>query len=377
MHASRRTCSSCPGSSALGRGRLAAATLVTLVVVVVAAGACSRPSPPAPIAVEKPTTTVAPSTEPPSTEPPTTVESTTTTTVPPATTTAPLTTAPPPPTPAPRVAAAAARPVTAGIAPYVGLGTWVDVYDWSHYRGSNPAVGPDDVDRMAAEGVETLFIQTTKQDAPGPILEPDLLLPILARAHERGLRVVGWYLPTLEDPANDLDRLLATAKLPLDGIAVDIEARNVSDVGERNARLAQLSADLRAALPGRTIGGIVLPPVVTEVVNPAYWPGFPWRDIAPYYDVWQIMDYWTNRTQSSGYRDAFRYTDENIRRLRNDLGNPKAAVHPVGGLAEQTTPSDIDGFLRAAVKGGCIGGSVYDYKTTGDDLWELLRRFRG
>ncbi|HEX2850204.1 MAG TPA: hypothetical protein VHN98_06615 [Acidimicrobiales bacterium] len=351
------------------------AWLVALLAVVGLAAACARPSSPRPIAVEKPTTTTAPpTTEPPSTAPPTT-KATTTTTAPPATTEPPSTA--PPATPPPTLSAVSTHDALGGVAPYVGLGAWVDVYDWSHYRDSTASFGPADVDRMAAEGVQTLFIQTTKQDAPGPILEPDLLLPILDRAHERGLRVVGWYLPTLEDPQNDLDRLLATAKLNVDGIAVDIEARNVGDVGERNARLVQLSSDLRAALPGRTIGGIVLPPVVTEVVNPNYWPDFPWRDIAPYYDVWQIMDYWSNRTQASGYKDAFRYTDENIRRLRNDLGIPKAAVHPVGGLAEATSADDLDGFLRAAVKNGCIGGSIYDYRTTADELWEPLRKFRG
>jgi len=57
---------------------------------------------------------------------------------------------------------------------------------------------------------------------------------------------------------------------------------------------------LRQALPGRTIGAIVLPPVVLEVVNTNYWPNFPWHGIAPFYDVWQTMGYWTNRTQSSG-----------------------------------------------------------------------------
>ena len=54
------------------------------------------------------------------------------------------------------------------------------------------------------------------------------------------------------------------------------------------------------------------------------------------------MTYWTNRNTKSGYREGFRYTDENIRRLRANLGRGDAAVHPVGGIADaiarQTSP---------------------------------------
>jgi hypothetical protein len=265
--------------------------------------------------------------------------------------------------------------VVGDISPYAGLGTWVDVYDWSHYKNTTPTVGPDQVDQMAAEGVQTLFIQTTKHDAPDLILERDLLDPIIARAHARGIRVVAWYLPTLEDVDNDLNRLVGSANLDVDGLAVDIESRKVGDAGERSRRLVDLSNRLRAALPGRAIGAIVMPPVQLEVVNPNFWPGFPWQEIAASYDVWQTMGYWTDRKQSSGYRDPYTYTDENLRRLRNNLGNPTAAVSPVGGVGAMGD-ADVDAFLRAAVENGAIGGSIYDWRTTRAEAWPSLRKFR-
>ncbi len=267
---------------------------------------------------------------------------------------------------------------SAGLAPYAGLGTWVDVYDWSatYTRESAPQVGPETVDLMAAEGVQTLYIQASKHDAPEDVLERDRLLAIIYRAQAKGMRVVAWYLPTLIDPAADMRRLLAVSSLPVDGLAVDIEARNVSDVAERNRRLVQLSADLRAALPGRSLGGIVLPPVVMEEVNPNYWPGFPWREIAPYYDVWQTMGYWTERKASSGWRDAYAYTMENVLRLRRNLGLPEAAVHPIGGIGNRTTAEDLTGFHRAAVESASMGGSLYDWRTTSASLWPGLRPFR-
>ena len=294
--------------------------------------------------------------------------------------------------PSRRQAASASRPVApraprprptgpadpAAMAAYHGLGTWVDVYDWSqtYTREGAPEVDAGTVDRMAAEGVQTLYIQASKHDAPTDVLEPERLMPIISRAHEQGMVVVAWYLPSLVDPARDLQRLLAIASLDVDGLAVDIEARNVTDVDERNRRLVQLSTDLRASLPQRVLGAIVLPPVVLEEVNPNYWPNFPYQEIAPLYDVWQTMGYWTNRKQSSGWRNAHAYTVENVVRLRRNLGLPEAVVHPIGGIGDQTTPADVDGFLRAARETHCVGGSLYDWRTTKADAWPGMRGFQ-
>lgn len=365
---------------------------VVLVASALLVGACGRGQSPIvadPDEVAAAAAATSTSVEPPST---TSSEPSTTSTEVPTTSTEPPTSAPPPtvaaqavpPVAAPPVAPAPVpaqtptRPVAGSIEPYLGLGTWVDVYDWSHYKGSTPTVGPDQVDQMAAAGVQTLFIQTTKHDAPGPgdILEPDLLLPIIERAHRHGIEVVAWYLPTLEDPGNDLRKLVASANLDVDGIAVDIEARNVRDVNDRNRRLIDFSSAARELLPDRAISGIVLPPVLLEVVNPNYWPGFPWREIAPYYDVWQTMGYWTDRTWASGHREAYSYTSENLRRLRANLGLPDALVHPVGGIGDETNDTDLDGFLRAAVEHRSIGGSIYDWRTTKPEAWGKLRGFR-
>lgn len=306
--------------------------------------------------------------------PPTTVPPTTTTIVPrPSTTVAPR-----PAITAARRPAATRIGDTAGLAAYKGLGTWSDVYDWSRsYTNNRPATGPADIDRMVAVGVQTLYIQASKWDSPTDVVDADVLQPILDRAHERGIRVVGWYLPTLVDPSRDLQRLVAIAGLHnVDGLAVDIEARNVSDVNERNQRLISLSAALRKALPGRTLGAIALPPVVLEVINTSYWPNFPYRQIAPSYDVWMTMGYWTNRKTESGYRDAYRYTKENVERLRVDVGRPDLAVHPIGGLGDGTTPADVDAYHRAAAEVGGLGGSLYDWRTTKADSWSGLTAFR-
>jgi hypothetical protein len=317
---------------------------------------------------------------------PTTTSTSTTTTLPPP----PPSTAPPaPPSTAPkprpavtaaprRAAPKAARPsITGGVAAYVGFGTWVDVFDWTNqWTNGNPTVGPADADRMASLGIQTLYIQAARVDGPNGVAEPDRLNAIIQRAHARGIRVVVWYLPTLTDVNADLTRLLAIAGLNVDGVAVDIESREVSDPNDRSARLVDLSNRLRTALPGRTLGAIVFPPTGMEVINPSYWPGFPWAGIAPDYDVWLPMAYWTGRDPNSGWHDGYKYVVDNVQRTRNDLHSPSAPVHPIGGIADKATVSEVAGMVRAVAAAGSIGGSMYDYRTTSSDMWAAMTPLR-
>ena len=237
-------------------------------------------------------------------------------------------------------------------------------------------VGPADVDAMAAAGVQTLFIQTAHADVDGDLVDPDLLIALVDRARARGLGVVGWYVPTFVDEAGDMRRLLAAASLRVDGVAVDIEARNLRDVGLRNQRLISLSRRLRAALPGHRLGAIVMPPVLLDIVNPGFWPGFPWRELSPSYDVWLPMSYSSERLRDSGWRDGYRYTIENITRLREHLGRPDAPVHTISGIADRLVRADLEGTVRAVRETGAVGASLYDWRSTGAVAWPFLTPLR-
>jgi len=343
-------------------GLATACVLALAGIVAVRATSGSLPRPQA--AGAEPTTTEEP-TFAPGTTPPT--SETTTTTLPPTTTTvAPTTTT-----------TAAPRPVH-DLTVYSGLGTWADVYDWSDaFNQGTAKLTTADIDRMAAEGVQTLYIQTSKSEAPTDVLEPQHLQPLINRAKADHLSVVAWYLPTFENEPLDLQRLIAAANIKgVDSVAVDIESEKVQDVGERNRRLLALTAGLRSALPKMTLGGIVYPPIVTDVLNQNIWPNFPWTQLAPVYDVWLPMDYQSFRSAQSPYRNAYRYTTENIDRLRAHLGLPHAPVHAIGGIADQTSPADVADMLRGAVQRQALGGSLYDYRTTGANLWPGLRSFR-
>jgi len=283
----------------------------------------------------------------------------------------------PPPTASP-----AEIPARDDLSAYARPGTWVDAFDISPaHSAGKPAVVPADVDRMAAAGVGTIYLQSARPEdpsAPGDLLEPGLLGQFLARAHARGMSVVAWYLPHLSDLDDDLRHVSASLAFDFgghrfDGFGLDIEWRaSVPDHATRSTQLVELSRRIRAVAGDRPVSAIVLPPVVTDIVNPAFWPGFPWAGIAPYYDAWLPMGYWTNRTTTSGYRDAARYTADNIRLLREHVGD--VPIHAIGGIGDTSTAADYEGFARVCTEEGLLGCSVYDWATSGAVPLTGLRR---
>ncbi len=263
-------------------------------------------------------------------------------------------------------------------AAYEGQGAWVDVFDFAPaYQdpGDAPAITPAVVDEMADRGVRTLFIQAARNDARSPemLVDRRLLAEFLLRAHERDMRVIAWYLPKFADVGVDLDHLLAMSDFEVaghtfDGVAVDIEfTEDVPDPVERGARLVELSEGLRAAAGTDALGAIVLPPVLIEVVNPMFWPVFPWGELAGLYDVWLPMSYWTFRLADSGYAEGYLYNEESTRRLRANLGEDDAVVHAIGGIGDEVTPESLLAFGRSLVDTSAIGGSIYDWRTMSEE----------
>ncbi|MCD9622847.1 hypothetical protein [Rhabdothermincola salaria] len=265
----------------------------------------------------------------------------------------------------------AAEPWT--LEPYQGLGAWVDAFDWSQaLGGETPVVGEDDLAAMADLGIQTVYLQTSHLGVPDQtVLEQERVEGLIDAAHEHGLSVVAWYLPTLEDIDVDLERLLASAELDVDGLAVDIESTTIEDPVERNARLAELNDGLRAALPDQVLGGITLSAVHVQEVNPDFWPDFPWVDIAETYDVVLPMTYWSIRLPE--WQDGNRYVGENIDRIRAATGDPDLPIHVIGGIADGATVAEVQGMLEAIeARDGVLGASLYDWATSSPPQWTVL-----
>ena len=268
--------------------------------------------------------------------------------------------------------------------PYTGLGTWVDSYDADPaYAPGGLTVVPHDTASMAAAGVGTLYLQASRSDdrATGLTTDPWVLAEFLLNAHQDGMDVVAWYLPKWSIGHDDINRLEAIRLFEVlghrfDGLAVDIEwNRDGLEPEERSRRLLVLSKRLRSAVGDDPIGGIVMPPIVTDEINTGFWPGFPWTDLAPLYDVWLPMSYWSFRTEE--HADPRFYSSENIRLLRANLGDSGAAVHGIGGIGATdgdvryvgeplAVLADMDLFVDSLVDAGAVGGSIYDWATTGD-----------
>lgn len=281
---------------------------------------------------------------------------------------------------------------------FEGYGTWIDVFDYSPvYATAGPKVSASDVEEMAALGVKTLYVQAARLDSRSPmgLVDPWLLAEILMAAHHHGIDVVAWYLPKWSEDDSDLQRVQMLRDFEIlgnrfDGVALDIEWIGDLDVDTRNERLVALSRGARRAMGPDPLAAIVLPPVLTEVVNTDYWPDFPWTEISNSYDVWMPMSYWSFRSQLSGYGDGYAYNEESTRRLRENLGDPTAAVHGIGGIGgidgvnddpnpeePLTSLDELDKFVTSLVDTGSIGGSVYDWATLEPEARQRLAQLFG
>lgn len=260
--------------------------------------------------------------------------------------------------------------------PHHGLGAWVDVYDWTEgLGGEDPAVGPDDIGAMADAGVQTVYVQTAHERTDDDVIEPNRLEDLIDRAHLEGLHVVAWYLPTFVDVERDLQRLVAASELRVDGLGVDIEAVTVADPVERNRRVLDLSRRLRAEVGAeKVLSAITLSSVHVQVVNPAFWPGYPWAELGAIYDVIQPMAYWTIRRDD--LRDGARYVGENLDRVRVSIGRDDVPVHPIGGIADTATVADLEEMVAVIHDRNAIGGSLYDWATSTPEQWEALAPLR-
>ncbi len=285
------------------------------------------------------------------------------------------------PAPAPAPAKAPAPRSTASIDPYRGFGAWVDIYD---YAIRDTMDIPAAVNVMADKGVRTLYLQTGRWKDPNDIVNVDAVNQFLERSHARGMKVVGWYVPGFGNMDRDIRRSMVVLeyKSPtghqFDGFAPDIETREEvgGDAGRYNAGVAEYSRRLRAQVPNAALGAIV-DDAKNNLRAPARHVGFPWAEIAANYDVVMPMAYWTVTKGKNGgcgaQYDADAYIREVVSLTRDHMGTDKP-IHPVGGIADCVTESEVVGYVAATNALG-IGGSFYDFATTqssGVPIWKHL-----
>ena len=252
----------------------------------------------------------------------------------------------------------ASPPARRGVTPYRGAGAWVDQYDAPVYDDPGPAL-----DLMRSRGVKTVYLETGSWRLPRrrDFRDRAGTRRAIDAAHERGMKVVAWYLPGLDDVPLDLRRTRAALRLRtkrgerFDGFAVDIESQRIRSLPARNRALMRYSRALRSHVGTRYALGAITPDERSTRYSPGLWPGLPYAALARLYDVFLPMAYSTFRGHGAGY--VYRYTRSNVRYVRRMTRRP---VHIIGGL-DPLPASEPAAIVRGARAGGAIGASFYDY----------------
>ncbi|MGH7859176.1 MAG: hypothetical protein ACREQY_17755, partial [Candidatus Binatia bacterium] len=232
---------------------------------------------------------------------------------------------------------------------------------------------------LADHGARTLYIESSRFKAPTDIQYPNALGAALDEAKARGMRVVVWYPPAFDDMERDLRRSRAAIDFTspkgnrFDAFGADIEyTEGVPDHAQRTAAAIEYSRRLREGAPDAVLASIVIPPTSLEV-NPGRWPGFPYAEMAPFYDAFMPMNYWTTRGKDANTANDL--TERNVVETKRLTGKP---VHIIGGLAEYVDEAQVGAYVNAARRAGSIGGGLYDYASTKrPEVWDELRAFNG
>ncbi len=255
---------------------------------------------------------------------------------------------------------------------FLGLGTWIDVYDTTLYASPNAVAS-----RLAARRVRTAWIETANDRSKTDVVDAAGLGRMVDALHARGIRVVGWYLPGHDNHARDLRRARAmlSFRTPqggvFDGIAFDVESLRNTNVKQRTARVLDLLTRLRAEAGSTPIAAITYPPRAFER-HLTWWPGFPWSQIAAQVDAFVPMLYTGGGFK--GYDATYGYVARSLRLLRAAVG-ADVVVHAAGGVANRMTADELRAFDDAVLDDGtATGWSLYDLQTTTPAGWAAMAR---
>lgn len=259
---------------------------------------------------------------------------------------------------------------------FSGLGTWVDIYDGGVYAAPEATAA-----RIAARGVDTVWVETANYRASADIVSSSRLARFVDALHASGVNVVGWYLPGHVNPALDTRRALAMlsfrtlGRSAFDGIALDIESTKLANVGLRSRRAVALAQRVRQAAVDVPLAIIPFNPRGLER-HPKTWSRFPWTQLAASADAFAPMIYTSSSVR--GFDGTYGYVTRALRLLRTDTARPDIPIHVIGGVANRLGPEELAGFTTAVKDdGNTIGVSLYDWSTTSPAAWRALGALTG
>ena len=274
---------------------------------------------------------------------------------------------------------------------YAGLGAWVDIYDPNSFNAPEKTISD-----MASHGVKTLYVETGNYRQKTDLFRPDRLARFIRAGHAADMDVVAWYLPSFGDLRKDLRRTMAAINFTtaggdgFDSFALDIESPAVKPATIRSRRLIELSRQVRKRVGAEyPLGAIIPSPMGMERAG-NYWPRFPYRELTRFYDVWVPMNYFTyrpfcdvwvpmnyfaHRSTTRRKRSAYKYTRDNVTKIRQQTGDAQVPIHVIGGVAYQRLDrGSMEGFVQGVNDSDVDGASLYNHRGMQRAHWQVLRR---
>jgi ketosteroid isomerase-like protein len=228
-------------------------------------------------------------------------------------------------------------------------------------------------DKAAAAGLTHVLLKVAERTYAFGIdrYGNDLVAPVAAALHERGIQVWGWHYVYGEQPGDEAQIAIRRAhELELDGYVVDAEAPYKLPGKDEAAR--HYMAQVRSGLPRD------LPMALSSYRYPSLHRQLPWKAFLEHCDLVMPQVYWQEAhnpaTQLARCLNEF---------ARKDLVGYVRPVVPTGaayGVANwAATGGDLDEFMGEAQRQHLAAVNFYswDWATVPDhhDLWDTVARF--
>ena len=202
-----------------------------------------------------------------------------------------------------------------------GKGAWLMIFDgdWIDLDADRAAALVD-----AAVKADLSHIYIRIADSRHHFYAAAALQDLLPIAHARGLKVIGWIEPMLDDPGSDASDAIAAADFEeqgqrLDGLALTIEGNSTSD-----PNVGQYLSGIRSGAWGLNGLGSQYLLIASTLPTPYDHPGYAYATMSRYCQVFAPMAYWraTGLPQYSGNDGARAYIDQVFAQFRDPGVNP-------------------------------------------------------